>query len=133
MHVGDEDEQPGKCLAGLGDTEFGGLLDGVDGVATGVGQPDHVCARGLGLQQERGEIGAGEGVTDGADHRATGFLNHLGGIGFERMAEGVVGGQEIPVLVTGFDHGAAGAVGQGIGVIGPVSGARCALCAGQVG
>jgi hypothetical protein len=36
VHVGDEDEEPGKALAALDDAELGGLLDRVDGIAAGL-------------------------------------------------------------------------------------------------
>ena len=39
-----------------GDAEFGALLDRVDGVAAGIGEPDDLGLRGLRLQQKRREI-----------------------------------------------------------------------------
>jgi hypothetical protein len=56
MHVVDEQQQRGKLLTSGDDAEFGGLLDGVGGVAAGIGKADDFCLRGLRLQQERGKI-----------------------------------------------------------------------------
>ena len=55
------------------------------------------------------------------------------GIALERMAEGVVGGQEKPGVAAGLDDGLAGAVGQRPGVVGPVDRVGAAVLAGQVG
>ena len=56
VHVGDEDQQAGELLAALDDAELGRLLDRVDGVAAGIGEPDDLRLRGLRLQQEGGEV-----------------------------------------------------------------------------
>ena len=40
VDVGDEDQEAGELLAALHDAELRGLLDGVDGVAAGVREPD---------------------------------------------------------------------------------------------
>jgi hypothetical protein len=60
VHVGDEHQQAGERLL-LGDAELGRLLDRVGGVGAGVGQADDLGARGLGLEQEGREVGAGKG------------------------------------------------------------------------
>ena len=52
VDVGDEHQQSGHALAGFDDTELGSLLDRVDRVASGVGEPDHLGLGGLRLQQE---------------------------------------------------------------------------------
>ena len=52
---------PARVWPRLGDAELGRLLDRVDGVAAGVGEADHLGAGGLRLQQEGGEVLAGEG------------------------------------------------------------------------
>jgi hypothetical protein len=74
MHVGDEHQQAGQGL-GLGDAELGGLLDGVDGVAAGIGEADHLRLGGLRLEQEGGEVG-GKRVAHGAQHLAAVGLDH---------------------------------------------------------
>ena len=56
LDVGDEDQQAGEVLAARRDAELGALLDRVDGVAAGIGEPDDLCLRGLRLQQERREV-----------------------------------------------------------------------------
>src|SRR5262249_33022263 len=96
MHVVDEDQQAGKLLAALDDAEFGGLLDRVDGVAAGIGKPDDFGIRGLRLQQERREIGAGEWMAHFAQHLAAALHDDRFGVALERVAEGVVGGEEEP-------------------------------------
>ena len=53
VDVADEDQQPGELLAAAHDPELAGLLDGVDGVAARVGQPDDLGLRGLRLEQAR--------------------------------------------------------------------------------
>ena len=125
--------RPGQRLAALGDAELGRLLDRVDGVAAGVGEPDHLGAGRLRLQQERGEVLAGERVAHGAEHLAAGRLDDGGGVLLERVPEGVVGGQEEPGVAALRDHRAAGALGERVGVVGPVDRRRRAGLAGQVG
>ena len=66
MHVVDEHEQPREARPLVDDAEFGRLLDRVDGVAAGIGERDDLRLGGLRLQQEGGEVGAGEGVAHGA-------------------------------------------------------------------
>ena len=56
INVGDEHQQAGEMLAAGGDAEFGALLDRIDGVAAGIGQPDDLGFRCLRLQQERREV-----------------------------------------------------------------------------
>ena len=102
MHVGEEHQKPGQRLAALGDAEFGGLLDRVDGVAAGIGEADHLGARRLRLQQEGREVGAREGMADRADDFAAGRLDDRCRVALQRVAEGVVGGQEEPLLAAGL-------------------------------
>ncbi|MNN32456.1 hypothetical protein D3C81_1461780 [compost metagenome] len=64
-------------------------------------------------------------------HRAAVGLHHRRGIAFQRVAEGVVGGQEEPRLAALLDHRAAGALGQRHRVIGVVHRVRRALFVGQ--
>ena len=45
-----EDQRDDLLL--LAEIELGGLLDRVDGVAAGIGEPDHLGAGGLRLEQE---------------------------------------------------------------------------------
>src|SRR5205823_15106330 len=56
MHVVDEQQKRGKLLAARDNAELGGLLDGVGGVAAGVGEPNDLGFRRLRLQQERRKI-----------------------------------------------------------------------------
>ena len=98
------------------------LLDRVDGVAAGIGEPDHLGPRGLGLEQEGGEVLAREGMADLAQDLAARLRDDRLGVALERVAEGVVGGEEEPGVAAALDHGAAGALGQRVGVVGPVDG-----------
>ena len=75
----------------------------------------------------------GNGCAHGAEHLAAGCLDDRGGVALQRVAEGVVGGEEEPAVAALLDHGAAGAVGERIGVVGPVDGVGRAGLAGQVG
>jgi len=45
VDIGDEDQETDELLATLHDAELGGLLDGVDGVAAGVREPDDLGSR----------------------------------------------------------------------------------------
>ncbi|MCY1538409.1 hypothetical protein D9M68_739460 [compost metagenome] len=66
-----------------------------------------------------------------AQHGAALFLHDLGRVGFQGLAEGVVGGQEVPALVATADHGRAGALGERDGVVGVVHGVGRALFIGE--
>ena len=84
VDVGHEDQEAGELLAALRRwSELGGLLDGVDGVATRVREPNHLGSRCLRLQQERGEVGAGEGVTDLAEHLLAALEHDRFGVALE--------------------------------------------------
>ena len=92
VDVGDEGEQRRHFLAALHQPELGGLLDAVDGVAAGIGQPDHLGFRSLGLQQEGGKVRRVERMPHGAQHLAAGLQDHIAGVLFKILAESVVGG-----------------------------------------
>ena len=77
------------------------------------------------------EVAGRQRVLDHAQHLAAVGLDHLGGVAFQRRAEGVVGLQEVPALAAGLGHRAAGALGQRGGVVGPVDGGGRALVVGQ--
>mmetsp|Transcript_57663 Transcript_57663/g.135758 ORF Transcript_57663/g.135758 Transcript_57663/m.135758 type:complete len:322 (+) Transcript_57663:950-1915(+) len=130
VHIVDEHQQAGQLHA-LGDAELVGGLDRVDGVATGIGQAEYLRARALGLQQKAGEVAGVERVLDAALDRAAGLGDDGLGVGLQGLAEGVVGGQEIPALATGLGDCRAGAVGQGHGVVGVVDGVGRAVGIGE--
>ena len=117
VDVGQEQQQTGQTLATLGDAEFRRLLDGVDGIAAGIGHADHLVARALSLQQERREVGVRERHLHAAHDLAAGAEHRIGGVAFQRVAEGIVGGEEVPLLRALADQSRAGAGGQRIGVI----------------
>src|SRR5690554_3417400 len=66
-----------------------------------------------------------------ADHLAAVLFHHLGHVSFEGMSESVVGGQHEPAVTTLIDDGSGGAVGQRIGIIGPVDMVRRAVLVGD--
>jgi hypothetical protein len=110
-----------------------GLFDGVDGVATCVREPDDLGSRCLRLQQGRGEVGAGERVTDLAEHLAAALEHDRFGVALERIAEGIIGGKEEPGVAATLDDRIAGAVRQRPGVVDPVCGIGRARFAGEIG
>ena len=102
------------------------LLDRVDGVAAGIGEADHLGLRGLRLQQEGGEVGGIERPLTLPSTLPPAALTTVGGVALERVAEGVVGGDEEPGVAAALDHRAAGAMGERVGVVGPVH--ACSAC-----
>ena len=70
---------------------------------------------------------------DAAEHLAAVRLDDRGGVALQRVAEGVIGGDEEPGVAARLDHRLAGAVGERIGVVGPMDGIGRAGLAGQVG
>ena len=132
MHLGQREQQSGEALAAGHDAEIGGLLDRVRRVEAGVGQADDLGARRLRLQQEGGIVGRAERVAHRAEHLAPLFLHEIGGLLLQRMAEGVVDGDEVPAIAALGDQRAAGADGLRMGVVGPVEAVGRARLAGQV-
>ncbi|MNN18168.1 hypothetical protein D3C81_1313730 [compost metagenome] len=121
MDVVDIEQQPGHALLAVArQAELGGGLDGVDGVAARVGQPHHLRLAGLRLEQVGGEVAGAERMARGAEHLPAGLGDHRGGRLLERVAEGVVGGQEEPCLAAALDHCLGRGVGQRVGVVGVV-------------
>ncbi len=70
-------------------------------------------------------------MLDAAQHAAALLLHHLGRVGLQRRAEGIVGRQEEPVLAALLHHGAARALGQRHGVVRVLHGVGAALLVGQ--
>ena len=46
------EDQESRGLHGLGEAEFVGGLQGIDKVIAGIGEPQHLCAGGLRLEQK---------------------------------------------------------------------------------
>ena len=132
VHIGDEHEKASQRLLGR-HAELGSLFDGVDGVATGVGQTDDLGTGGLGLEQERRKIRARERVAYGAHHFATIGLDHGAGVFFQSVAKGIVCRQEEPLLPSTLGDGLGCSVGHGIGVVGPMHGHVVAVGVGHGG
>ena len=133
VNVAQEQNQCGKGLAALGHTELTGGVDGVGGVGTGVGQGDHISARGLRLQDEGGEVRGRERMANAANHfTAVGFHN-AGNVRFHGMAEGVIGGQDEPGFAAFLHDRCRGTDGQRVGVIDIVDMVRRAMLVGDAG
>ena len=104
VDVGDEQQQA-RHLHRLVNAEFLGGLDGIDGVATRIGQTENLCLGVLRLQQERREVRCVERVTHRACNRSALGLDGGGGVGFECLAKGIVGRQEEPALAASINDG----------------------------
>ena len=102
--------------------------------APALARPMILAPGGLGLEQVGGEVGGPRRrVARRAEHLATGGLDHGGGVLLERLAEDVVGGEEVPGVTTLLHDLAAGAVGERPVVVGPVDVVGRALLAGDGG
>ncbi len=130
VDVAEEDQQAGE-LHVLADAELLGGLDRVDRVAARVRQAQDLRLGILRLQQEGREVRRVERVPHGAHHGAALFLHHAGGVGLQRVAEGVVGREEEPALAARVHDGRARALGERHGVVGVVHGVGAALLVGQ--
>src|SRR6516164_1047462 len=88
------------------------------------------------LQQERREIGAGEWVAHFTKHLAAALHHDRFSVALERVAEGVVGGEEEPGVGRRASRSRCrlgGAVGQRPGVVDPMYGVGRARLAGEIG
>ncbi len=120
MDVVEEHHHAGELLPGLGDAEFAGGLQRVDRIGTGVGQGDHLSSGALRLQHVGREIVAWERMADLADDAAALAFHHLGDVVFHSVAEGIVGGEDVPALAPIGEYGLGRAIGQRVGIVGPV-------------
>src|SRR3546814_16858382 len=73
---------------------------------------DDLGLRRLGLQQEGGKVLVREGMADGAEDLAALFLDDLGNVALQRVAEGLIGGEDEPGVAALPHDGLAGAVGE---------------------
>ncbi len=105
VDVGQEDQQTRQRAAVAENAELTRLLDRGDGVVAGIGETDDAGARSLRLEQEGGEIRRAEGMPDAAQDFAAARLDDGRGVALQRLAEGVVGGQEEPALAPALDDG----------------------------
>ncbi len=132
MHVRDQHQQAGDFHLRR-KAEFIGGLDGVAGVAGRICQSQHRGARGLRLQDEGREVGRVQRMPDTSLCGAAIGLHHRRRIAFESVPEGMVHGQEIPILVALFHHCARRAARQRNRVIDVVHGVGRALGIRQLG
>src|SRR4030081_666704 len=102
MHVVDEEQQCCELLATGDNAELRRLLDRVSGVAAGIGEADDLGLRRLRLQQEGGEVRGVDRMLDAAENFAATGRDDGGGISLQRMAEGVIRGQEEPAVAAGL-------------------------------
>ena len=73
------------------------------------------------------------GMSDRAQHLAAVLRDHRGGIAFQRMAEGIVGGEEEPAVAAALGDLLGGADGKRAGVEHPLQGVGRAELAVEVG
>ncbi len=130
MNLSQRKQKRCQALPASHDAEFGGLLDGVCRVETGIRQTDHLGARGLSLKQEGREVGGGERMAYGTQNLTALGLGKVAGLLFQRIAERIVCGQEEPGVAALLHQRAAGADRESMRVIGPVETVGRALCAG---
>ena len=134
MHIRNQHQKSRHALiGGPSDAELGRLLQAVDRITPGIGQRDHFGLRTLRLQQVRGEVGGAERMTDSAQHRASRRCDEAGGVALQRMAEGVVGGEEEPGVGVLLQERFRDRGGFRIGVVGKVEAVGRALLAGKIG
>ncbi len=132
MDVVDEQQEGDQRLSRILQAEFAGLLDGIDGVGAGIGEPDHFRLRSLRLQQQRREIRCAERMAARAQHLATMSLDVIGGFRFDALAERVIHRQEIPVGAATLHHRRGGGVAGGPRIVDPLNGVGRAILAGQI-
>src|SRR5712671_718609 len=120
MDIGDKDQEASEFLAALNNTELGSLFDGIDGVATCVGEPDDSGLGCLRLQQEGREVLTWEGMANLAEHLAAALKHNGLRIALKCMAKGIVRREEEPSVSALLDEGIARAVGQGPCVVDPM-------------
>ena len=97
-------------LLGAGDMDFlvepelHRLLEAIDHVVAGQEQDDRVRIGRLRLDQIGGEVGGAERRVVGAELGAVGGLQARFEALLQRVAEGVVGGDEVPLLAVGIEQ-----------------------------
>ena len=124
VDVADGQQQGGKLAVRRQQPEFIRLTDGVGGIGAGRGQGQHLGVRPHRLHQVGREVAVVDGEADAAADAAARGPYHRRHLAFEGVAEGVVGGDEVPALEAGRQERRAGDVGEGIGVVGPVQADR---------
>jgi hypothetical protein len=124
-HVSNEEDHVGKPHAGVRQAEFLSLLQAVCEIGARIGKGDHIGTASLRAKQQGSEVrGAKEWIGRLAKDLAAGLNNEVLGVSRERMAERVVGGDEIPFVATILSERGCSRVGDAPGVVGPVD-----LCA----
>jgi Transposase, Mutator family len=98
VHVADHDNEPDELLPALGYAELSGLLDCVDRVGSGVGEPDNRGAGTLRLQQKGREVAAARRVPDLTYDLAASGRDLLGQVRRHLMPERIIGDEEEPLL-----------------------------------
>ena len=131
MDVGDKGEQRHDGLTCVRQSEFVGLLRGVDHVATGIGQRYHLGPRSLRLQQIRTEISGVEGMARVPQHLSSAGDDCARGIGLKRMAQRIVNSDEEPSVLASSHHRPRERVGERIGIIDPRGFVGCAGLPGK--
>src|SRR5690606_22955667 len=121
VHIVDEHQQARQVHARR-HAEFASRLHRVDEVAAGIGQTQNLGSGGLRLQHVGGEVGGAQRCPHVVDDASARRLDDVGGVALQGMAEGVVGGQEEPVLAAGIHNGGTRAASERRGVVGVMHG-----------
>ena len=85
----------------------------------------------LRLQQEGREVRCIERMAHAAQHLAAILHHHIGGVLFQRLSEGIVGGQEEPGVEAGLDGRKPRHIGLPVGIVGVVHGVGTAGLIGE--
>ena len=120
MNVGDQRQQRRHLLAALEDAELGGGLDLVHVVRRTGGDADDLGLGGLRLQHEGRQVRRRERRPHRAQHLAAVLGDDGGGVAFQRVAEGVVVGDEEPAVAAALHHRLRGADRERAGVEHPL-------------
>ena len=131
VDVGQENRRRHEGLL-LAQAEFGGLLDGVGHVAAGGGEGDDLGLGTLRLKEKRTHVGGVQGKANLAQHRAAACRHRLADIVRERMAEGIVDGDEKPAVIACGRHDLRQAEAIGIARVNPLRGGFGAGLAGEI-
>jgi hypothetical protein len=133
VHVGNENQQGHDSLTAARQPKLARLFDGVDHVAAAIGERHDFRPGRLRLQQIGAEVGGVERMAHAAEYLAAGRAHRAGRVGFERIAESIVDGEEEPGIAA-FGHDRTGeARRQRIAVVDPRCLGRRAGLAGEGG
>ena len=131
VHLIDLQAQRDDLLAAGLDAELLSLLDGVCEIGTRIGQHDDLRAAGLGLQQVGREVVGVQRVQHRTQHLSASLRDKLFSIRLPSLAERVVDGDEVELVVALIEHRLDDALSERIRVEHPLGSHRRARLAGQ--